>query len=47
MISTLTSEVRGVMAAAEEECVGELKAELGADEDTVFCEGRRSADWEY
>lgn len=38
VISTLTTELRGV-----EERVGELKAELGAEEDTVFCDGLRSA----
>ena len=40
VISTLTTEVRGVAAA--EERVGELKAELGAEEDTVFWDGLRS-----
>ena len=33
VISTLTTEVRGVAIV---ECVGELKAELGAEDDTVF-----------
>ena len=42
VISTLTTEVRGVGVAVER--VGELKAELGADDDTVFCDGRRSED---